>query len=126
MQGEFMKIKFVWEHNGNDSLLHAVDFVGAYTRRPSKEAAIEKMPAEIASYARWIGVRVYGPFEVEVAQEVESKLDIRDADTEAIFEVERKSCCWTNTNGKADRPKVRARFLFLYEAIPDKNKSCLR
>ena len=54
-----MKIKCVWEHNGNDSLLHAVDFVGAYTRGPSKEATIGS--AEIASYARWIGVRVYGP-----------------------------------------------------------------
>jgi len=127
MQGEFMKIKFVWEHNGNDSLLHAVDFVGAYTRRPSKEAAIEKMPAKIASYARWIGVRVYGPFEVEVAQEVESKLDIRDADTEGIFEVEREVLLLDEYERlKQIDLKSAQDFLFLYEAIPDKNKSCLR
>ena len=27
-----MTIHCVWEHNGSDSLLYAVDFVGAYTR----------------------------------------------------------------------------------------------
>ncbi|HQC90328.1 MAG TPA: hypothetical protein PLO54_07675 [Bacilli bacterium] len=121
-----MKIKCVWEHNGNDSLLHAVDFVGAYTRGPSKEATIEKMPAEIASYARWIGVRVYGPFEVEVAQEVESKLDIRDADTEAIFEVEKEVLLLDEYERlKQIALKSAQDFLFLYEAIPDKHKSCL-
>lgn len=35
-------IKCVWEHNGNDTLLYAVDYVGAYTRGESLDVAIEK------------------------------------------------------------------------------------
>ena len=38
-----MKIRCVWEHNGDDTLLYAVDFVGAYTRGESLEKAIAKI-----------------------------------------------------------------------------------
>ena len=34
----------VWEHNGNDTLLYATNFVGAYTRGESFEIAKAKMP----------------------------------------------------------------------------------
>lgn len=40
----------VWEHNGNDTLLYATNFVGAYTRGEGLEIAKAKMPQEIASY----------------------------------------------------------------------------
>lgn len=45
-----MTINCVWEHNGRDTLLYAVDFVGAYTRGETLEAAVRKMQAEICSY----------------------------------------------------------------------------
>ena len=38
-----MKIHCVWEHNGNDSILYAANFVGAYTRGEKKEIALQKM-----------------------------------------------------------------------------------
>ena len=38
-----MIIYCVWEHNGNDTLLYAIDFVGAYTRGESIEIAISKI-----------------------------------------------------------------------------------
>lgn len=44
-----MIISCVWEHNGKDTLLYAVDYVGAYTRGESLEVAKKKMPQEIAS-----------------------------------------------------------------------------
>lgn len=40
-----MTINCVWEHNGRDTLLYAVDFVGAYTRGETLEAAVRKMQA---------------------------------------------------------------------------------
>ena len=43
-----MTVNCVWEHNGNDTLLYAVDYVGAYARGESIEVAVSKMPAEIA------------------------------------------------------------------------------
>lgn len=45
-----MIIKCVWEHNGNDTLLYAVNLPGAYTRGESREAAVRKMAAEARSY----------------------------------------------------------------------------
>ena len=50
-----MTINCVWEHNGRDTLLYAVDFVGAYTRGETLEAAVRKMQAEICSYLKWCG-----------------------------------------------------------------------
>ena len=42
-----MKIRCIWEHNGDSSILYAVDHAGAFTRGASKEAALQKMPSEI-------------------------------------------------------------------------------
>ncbi len=42
-----MKIKCVWEHNGDDSILYAENFIGAFTRGSSRDAAAQKMPSEI-------------------------------------------------------------------------------
>ena len=42
------------EHNGNDTLLYATDFIGAYTRGESHEIAKAKMPDEIVAYLKWL------------------------------------------------------------------------
>ena len=44
-----MKIRCVWEHNGNDSIVYSDNFAGAYTRGRTKEEAIRKMPLENAA-----------------------------------------------------------------------------
>ena len=44
-----MKVKCVWEHNGDDSILYASNFIGAFTRGKSKCEAIGKMSSEISS-----------------------------------------------------------------------------
>ena len=49
-----MRINCVWEHNGNDTLLYAVDYIGAYTRGENLKTAMAKMPQEIASYLKWL------------------------------------------------------------------------
>ena len=45
----------MWEHNGDDSILYADNFVGAYTRGESKDIALQKMKREVMSYLRWKG-----------------------------------------------------------------------
>ena len=50
-----MKIRCVWEHNGDDSILYADNFVGAYTRGESKDIALQKMKREVMSYLKWKG-----------------------------------------------------------------------
>ena len=84
-----MIIYCVWEHNGNDTLLYAVDYIGAYTRGESLEIAKAKMPDEIASYFRWLGEDVSDSMEVVLAGEKASNLAIKDADSDVLFESEK-------------------------------------
>lgn len=121
-----MKIQCVWEHNGDDSLLYAANLVGAFTRGASKEAALAKMQKEAASYLRWKGAPIPVSFDVEILQEKESALDICDADSDVIFEEETKPLSLEEyTALKVLALKSAADFLMLYQAIPDKDKSCL-
>ena len=121
-----MKIRCVWEHNGGDSLLYADNFVGAFTRGASKDSALRKMPAEIKSYLRWKGGLVPDSFELEIVQEKQSELTVSDADSDVLFDTEREELSLPEyAYLKALALKSAQDFLTLYQAIPDKNKSCL-
>lgn len=121
-----MKIRCVWEHNGNDSILYAENFVGAFTRGASKDESMQKMPSEIKSYLMWKGSLTADLFEPEIVQEKESDLTISDADTDVIFDDERKELSASEYSDlKFLALKSACDFLTLYQAIPDKNKSCL-
>ena len=121
-----MKIQCVWEHNGNDSLLYAVDLPGAYTRGESRETVLAKMEGEAVSYLRWKGEKVCLPLEIEIGQEKVSELAIRDADSDVLFDSERNPLPWEEyTELKTLAMKSAVDFLTLYEAVPDKHKSVL-
>ena len=93
MERNAVTVRCVWEHNGADTLLYAVDYVGAFTRGASIEAAMEKMPQEIAAYLRWIGEPSPDPvarIQVVVVEEKPSALCIRDADSDVLFAEERR------------------------------------
>ena len=121
-----MKIRCVWEHNGNDSILYSDNFIGAFTRGESKEIAIEKMPAEIKAYLRWKGESIPDFLEPEIIQEKSSELNICDADSDVLFEEEKQALCLSEyVQLKSLALKSAKDFLTLYESIPDKHKSCL-
>lgn len=121
-----MKIRCVWEHNGDDSILFADNFVGAFTRGNSREMALRKMPAEIKSYLKWTGESVPNSFEIAIIQEKQSELTISDADSDVIFDTEKEKLSLSEyTKMKTLALKSALDFWTLYQAIPDKNKSCL-
>ena len=107
-----MKIKCVWEHNGNDSLIYSGNLIGAFTRGVSKEDALKKMEYEIISYCAWAGQSVTLPLDIIITQEKVSELNVRDADSDVIFDSERTGLTISDYNR-------------LYDSFPDKNKSCL-
>lgn len=119
-----MNIACVWEHNGNDTLLYAANFPGAYTRGASLEVAVEKMPAEIRAYLKWKGEAIPENLQVTMIQEAPCSLNIADADSDVLFFSE-----------KAPLPreeyvvlknlalKSAADFFALYQAIPDQTAS---
>lgn len=84
------------------------------------------MPFEIASYLQWKGEEVPDLLEPVIVQEKESDLCISDADSDVLFEAERKPLTVEEYGAlKALALKSAQDFLALYEAIPDRNKSCL-
>ena len=84
-----MTINCVWEHNGRDTLLYAVDFVGAYTRGETLEAAVRKMQTEICSYLKWCGKKAVTSMDIVIIEEKVSELAICDADSDVLFESEK-------------------------------------
>ena len=117
-----MTINCVWEHNGRDTLLYAVDFVGAYTRGETLEAAVRKMQAEICSYLKWCGKKAVTSMDIAIIGEKVSELAICDADSDVLFESEKAPLTAEEYKKlKALALKSAQDFLALYDSVPDKN-----
>jgi len=116
-----MIINCLWEHNGNDTLLYAVDYIGAYTRGATLAEAVSKMPREIASYLQWRGESAPEHCDMVIIQEKNSDLHIKDADSDAIFDCEKSPLTREEYETlKALALRSAKDFLVLYESIPDK------
>ena len=121
-----MKVYCVWEHNGDDTLLYAVDYIGAYTRGESLEIAMSKMPGEIVSYLKWLGDDTADNIEVVITQEKASDLAIKDADSDVLFESEKAPLTADEYEKlKALALKSAKDFLALYDSIPDKSATAI-
>ena len=121
-----MTINCVWEHNGNDTLLYAVNYIGAYTRGESLEIAKAKMPQEIIAYLKWLGEDPSDNIEVVIVGEKTSDLVIKDADSDVLFESEKAVL----TSDEYEKLKALALksakdFLALYESIPNKSATAI-
>ena len=121
-----MKVQCAWEHNGNDTLLYAIDYIGAYTRGESLEIAKAKMPVEITSYLKWLGEDTIEGIEIVIADENNSDLAIKDADSDVLFESEKMPLTIEEYEKlKALSLKSAKDFLSLYESIPDKSATVI-
>lgn len=119
-----MKVKCVWEHNGDDTMLFAIDFVGAYARGENKEIASKKMENEIYSYLKWLEKGIPQDFSIEITQDYPCNLNVKDADSDVIFESEKEPLTYEEYESlKVRALKSSKDFLALYEGIPDKKAS---
>ena len=119
-----MKIRCVWEHNGDDSILYADNFVGAFSRGSSKEEAKLKMAEEIRRFQLWRGEAPCEDIEIAIVQEKESDLQIKDADSDVIFDTERLPLSIEEYRYlKSIAMKSAEDFYNLYTSFPDKNMS---
>ena len=120
-----MKISCVLEHNGPDSLLYAVELPGAFARGASAEEALGKMEGECRAWCRWAGMEA-SDFRIEIVQVQDSALNIRDADSDVIFESEKGTLTWDEyLNLKSLAMKSAKDFQRLYDLIPGKDFSVL-
>ena len=117
-----MTINCVWEHNGDDTLLYAENFVGAYTRGETLEAAILKMQPEICSYLKWRGQKADTRMDITIIEEKVSELTICDADSDVLFESEKPPLTAEEyMELKSLALRSAQDFLALYHSVPDKN-----
>lgn len=120
-------MKCVWEHNGNDTLLYSVDYVGAYTRGNSLESAIIKMKSEIAGYSFWRGLKNCDLSDITIIQEKDSSMQISDADSDILFDSEKEPLTREEYNALRDLVlKSAMDFHKLYASIQNKDESCLQ
>ena len=119
-----MRIECVWEHNGGDSILYADNYVGAFTRGSSLEEAKCKMPEEIRRFQLWRGEAPSQNFEIAIVQEKKSDLQVKDADSDVIFETEKSPLSTEEyLYLKSVALKSAEDFYHLYTSFSDKNKS---
>ena len=121
-----MEIRCAWEHNGDDTLLYAVDYPGAYTRGASLCEAKAKMPDEIRRYMRWMDRETVDEAVPVVIQEKPSDLAICDADSDVLFDTEVPPLDFKEYCMLKQRALLSAEdFLKLYTSIPDVHASAL-
>ena len=119
-------IKCIWEHNGNDTLLHIENYVGAFTRGQSLDIAMGKVNKEIIDYCKWANISPPEDIEIKIIQDYSCKLNVCDADSDVLFESEKKPLTWQEYEMlKALCLKSALDFLELYNSIPDKDYSNL-
>jgi len=119
---KIMLIKLIDEYNYGGHLVHVENLVGAYVRGATLPSALQKLPAEVASYCRWIDMPLPDSIETQVVQQKLSDLQICDADSDVIFLTE--SAPLTSQRYaqlKALALKSAQDFLALYTSVPQKN-----
>lgn len=95
-------MRFIWEHNGDDTLLYSGECIGAFTRGANLDEAIEKIPDEINSYLNWRKEPTLENITIEIIQEKNSNLQLKEMVLHSALD-----------------------FYKLYLSVPDKNKSCI-
>ena len=119
-------MRCVWEHNGNDTLLYSVDYIGAYTRGISLEVAMSKMSAEIEAYSLWRDQESGQEIDIEIIQEKDCDLQVADADSDILFDTEKVPLTQEEYEElKSLVLKSAMDFHALYSSISNKNESCL-
>ena len=101
----------IWEHNGDDTLLYAADYPGAYARGASLREAEEKIKIEIPAFCRWAGMAEPEENEVVILQDAPCQLQIRDADSDVLFAGEKEMLTLGEYRRLKDLAASRARLL---------------
>ena len=119
-----MKIHCIWEHKGEDTILWPEGCPGAFARGASLAEALAKLPEDLKAWADWTGQSAPEFAEPVIVGEIESGLDVRDADSDALLDAEREPL------GREEYERLRdmalrsaEQFLRLYESVPDPDRS---
>ena len=119
-----MKIRCVWEHKGEDTILWPESYPGAFARGASLSEALAKLPAELKDWSVWTGQSAPEEAEPVIVAQIESGLEVRDADSDALLDSERLPLAREEYDRLRDMAiRSAEQFLRLYESVPDPDRS---
>ena len=119
-----MKRSCVWEHNGADTILWAVEHPGAFARGAGLEEAKAKLEKDLHDWADWTGQPVPESVEVEIVGDIACSLNVRDADSDVLLEAEKMPLDREEYELLRDMALRSAeQFLRLYASVPDPARS---
>ena len=122
--GLVQPVRCVWEHRGADTILWAEDYPGAFARGASLEEALNKLPGDLADWADWTGGAAPEFCALRIVGDVESGLDVKDADSDVLMAKEKTPLQWDEYERLRDMALGSAeRFLALYRSVPDRDRS---
>lgn len=118
------EIAVIWEHRGEDTILWVQDYPGAFARGENFAEAAQKLSADLIDWSKWTGGAVPQVCGVRKVGEMISGLDVRDADSDALLESERRRLEWKEYVMLRDMA-IRSAEAFeqLYHTVPDKDRS---
>lgn len=85
-------IDAVVEYNDLGFLMQSTNFIGAYSRGETIGQALDKFPQDVARYVMWLlgtQLSTNEAYEVNVVQKKRSGLQIYDADSDILFDMEK-------------------------------------
>ena len=122
--GLVQTVRCHWEHRGEDTILWAVDYPGAFARGAGLQEALAKLPGDLRDWAQWTGGAAPEFCDVQLLGETVSGLDVRDADSDVLMEAEKAPLEWDEYERLRDMALRSAeRFLALYRSVPDPDRS---
>lgn len=92
-------IDAVVEYNDLGFLMQSTNFIGAYSRGETIGQALDKFPQDVARYVMWLlgtQLSTNEAYEVNVVQKKRSGLQICDADSDILFDMEKSRLILTN------------------------------
>lgn len=118
------KLRCVWEHRGDDTILWAVDYPGAFARGANLSEALKKLPDDLSAWSVWTGGALSEYSGVEIVADIASGLDVRDADSDVLLEAEFEPLSREEYERLRDMALRSAeQFLRLYESALDPDRS---
>jgi len=120
-------IRAVLEQSESGCIVYAPDFPGAYARGATADQALAKLPLDVVSYCRWIGAPPPDAGDpVVVVQTASTALTVSDADSEVLFDTERRPLGHDDyVRGKTLALRSAADVQTLLDSIPDQDATDL-
>jgi hypothetical protein len=84
------RVSVALETNGKGVLGYIVQLPGGFVRGATERDALAKVPLEVKSYVRWLGLKPGGKMRTTIVQWHQSAVAVQDADNDILLDADRR------------------------------------